>query len=79
MPSLWLMRNADGETEDYALRDVTRSYRRYCIDARGELVPYEQVLANARFCVESQGVTATAATAMARALPADMPAWRGRH
>jgi hypothetical protein len=51
-----------------------------CTDARGELVPYEQVLeTNARFYVESQGVTATSASAMARAMLADMPAWRGRH
>jgi len=47
---------------------------------RGELLPYEQVLAtNARFYVESQGVTPAAADKMARAMLADMPAWRGRH
>lgn len=66
--------------EDFALGDVTRPYCRYCTDARGELLPFEKVLAtNVRFYVESQGVTAAAADKMARAMLADMPAWRGRH
>ena len=44
--------------EDFALGDVTRPYCRYCTDARGELLPFEKVLeTNARFYVESQGVT----------------------
>ena len=65
--------------EDHALGDVTREYCRYCTDARGELLPYEQVLeTNARYYVESQGVTPAAANAMARAMLADMPAWRRR-
>ena len=66
--------------EDYALGDVTRPYCRYCTDARGELLPYEKVLeTNVGFYVESQGVTRAAAITMARAMLADMPAWRGRH
>ena len=65
--------------EDFALGDVTRPYCRYCTDARGELLPFDQVLAtNARFYVESQGVTPAAADAMARAMLEDMPAWRDR-
>jgi hypothetical protein len=45
--------------EAYAVGDVNRPYRSYCTDIRGELVPYGQVLeTNARFYVESQGVTA---------------------
>jgi hypothetical protein len=65
--------------EDYALGDVTRPYCRYCTDARGELLPYEQVLeTNKRFYVESQGITPEAATRMAREMLADMPAWRDR-
>jgi hypothetical protein len=66
--------------EDYALGDATRPYCRYCTDARGELLSYEQVLkTNARFYVESQGVTPAAANVMARAMLADMPAWRDRN
>jgi len=34
---------------------------------------------NIGFYVDSQGVTRTAAIAMARAMLADMPAWRGRN
>ncbi|MBV8055486.1 MAG: hypothetical protein JOZ29_09295 [Deltaproteobacteria bacterium] len=68
------------QPEDHALGDVSHEYCRYCTDARGELLPYEQVLAtNARFYVESQGVTPAAADQMARAMLADMPAWRSRH
>ncbi len=33
---------------------------------------------NVGFYVESQGVTRAAAITMARAMLADMPAWRGR-
>src|SRR5207253_3080327 len=63
-----------------ALGDVTRAYCRHCTDARGELLPYEQVLeTNARYYVQSQGITPDAATRLAQALLADMPAWRGRH
>ena len=66
--------------EGLALGDVTRAYCRYCTDARGELLPYEQVLeTNARYYVQSQGITSDAATRLAQALLADMPAWRGRH
>ena len=66
--------------EDFALGDVTRLYCRYCTDARGELLPYEQVLAfNAHIYEDSQGVTPEAAMRLARDLLADMPAWRGRH
>ncbi len=66
--------------EDFALGDVTRPYCRYCTDAHGELLPYEQVLeTNAGFYVDSQGVTRAAAIEMARAMLADQPAWRGRH
>ncbi len=66
--------------DDFALGDVTRPYCSYCTDARGELLPYEQVLdTNARIYEQSQGVTPEAAKRLAQALLADMPAWRGRH
>src|SRR5947208_583464 len=53
-------------------------YARLVIEAR--LLPYEQVLeTNARYYVQSQGITPDAATRLAQALLADMPAWRGRH
>jgi hypothetical protein len=66
--------------EDFALGDATRPYCRYCTDERGQLLPFEEVLAtNVRFYVESQGITPAAADEMARAMLKDMPAWRSRH
>ena len=66
--------------EDFALGDVTQPYCAWCTDARGKLLPYEQVLeTNARIYEESQGVTSEAAKRLAQALLADMPAWRDRH
>jgi len=66
--------------EDFALGDVTQPYCSYCTDARGKLLPYEQVLeTNARIYEQSQGVTPEAAKQLAQALLADMPAWRKRH
>jgi hypothetical protein len=63
--------------EDFALGDRSQPYCRYCTDARGALLPYEEVLdTNARYYVESQGVNAEAARGMAAALLASMPAWR---
>jgi len=67
------------KAEDFARGDVTRPYCRYCTDAHGELLPYEQVLEiNVGFYVESQGITRAAAIEMARAMLADKPAWRVR-
>jgi hypothetical protein len=66
--------------EDFALGDVTQPYCSYCTDARGKLLPYEQVLeTNARSYEATQGVTPEAAKRLAQALLADMPAWRDRH
>jgi hypothetical protein len=66
--------------EDFALGDVTQPYCSYCTDARGKLLPYEQVLeTNARIYEQSQGVTPEAAKQLAQALLADMPAWREKH
>jgi hypothetical protein len=65
--------------EDHALGDVTQQYCRWCTDERGQLLPYESVLAmNAESYVKSQGVTLDAAKRLAAAMLADMPAWRNR-
>ncbi|MFI5399986.1 MAG: zinc ribbon domain-containing protein [SAR324 cluster bacterium] len=65
--------------EDFALGDTTQPYCRSCTDAKGRLLPYEKVLElNAHYYVQSQGVTPDAAVRMARALLADMPAWKGQ-
>jgi hypothetical protein len=65
--------------EDFALGDPTQPYCRYCTDAAGGLLPYEDVLAyNANHYVATQGVNPEAAKSMAAALLASMPAWRDR-
>jgi Putative zinc ribbon domain len=65
--------------EDFALGDPSLAHCRYCTDALGALLPYETVLAtNARYYVNSQGVSPEAARGMAAALLASMPAWRSR-
>src|SRR5260370_16878305 len=66
--------------EDFALGDVTQPYCSYCTDARGKLLPYEQVLeTNARIYEQSQGVTPEAAKHFAQPLPADIPACPENH
>src|SRR5438309_1005608 len=75
--------------QDLGLRAVLRAHLRVLADfepfyarlvPEAELLPYEQVLeTNARYYVQSQGITPDAATRLAQALLADMPAWRGRH
>jgi len=65
--------------EDFALGDPSQPYCRYCTDTAGALLPYEDVLkTNARHYVDTQGVSPEAATMMAAALLASMPAWRDR-
>ena len=65
--------------EDFALGDPTSPYCCYCTDAKGRLLPYEEVLAtNAKFYIDSQGIAPEAANRMAQALLAGMPAWKGR-
>jgi len=65
--------------EDFALGNPASLYCRYCTDAQGNLLPYEQVLATEiGFYVKSQGITPEAATRLAEALLADKPAWKSR-
>ncbi len=63
--------------EDFALGDITSQYCKYCVDLKGELLPYESILkANANYYRESQGLTELAATKMAKDLLVSMPAWK---
>ena len=65
--------------DDFALGDPSQPYCRNCTDARGALLPYEAVLdVNARYYINSQGISADAANGMAASLLATMPAWRDR-
>jgi len=63
--------------EDFALGDTSSTYCKYCTDESGKLLPYETILqSNARHYQESQGLTAVAATKMAKDLMKTMPAWK---
>lgn len=63
--------------EDFAMNDETSSYCTYCVDKKGELLPYETILKNnAHYYKESQGLTEQAATKMAKDLLLTMPAWK---
>jgi hypothetical protein len=63
--------------EDFALGDISSSYCKYCVDQKGELLPYETILENnAHYYKESQGLTEQAATKMAKDLLKTMPAWK---
>ena len=68
------MRTAD----DFAGGKLDSAYCSTCGDESGQLKPYEEVLrANADYLVRQQGIDATAARGLARALLASMPAWKG--
>jgi hypothetical protein len=67
------------EPRDFAGGDPRAEYCSACADAGGRLKPYEDVLrVNADYLVRQQGLDPRAASEMARALLASMPAWRGR-
>ncbi len=63
--------------EDFALGDLSSDYCKYCVDATGQLLPYETILkSNAHYYQESQGITEQAALNMAQDLLKTMPAWK---
>lgn len=65
--------------DDYAGGNPDAEYCSTCAEASGRLRPYGEVLqANADYLVREQGIAPQAARAMAHALLASMPAWRGR-
>jgi hypothetical protein len=64
---------------DYAGGNPSAEFCSTCAEASGRLRPYREVLqANADYFVREQGIDPQAARAMAHALLASMPAWRGR-
>jgi Na+-translocating ferredoxin:NAD+ oxidoreductase RNF subunit RnfB len=64
---------------DFAGGVVGAAYCNTCGDDQGRLRPYDEVLHdNAEFYVREQGLDRSAATEMARALLATMPAWKHR-
>lgn len=63
--------------EDFAMGDTSSAYCKYCVDTKGQLLPYESILkANAQYFQESQGLTEQAAIKMTKDLLKTMPAWK---
>jgi hypothetical protein len=67
------------QPSDFAGGDPAAAFCSTCADARGKLKPFNQVVeANANYFVSEQGIDASAAREMARALLLSMPAWTAR-
>jgi hypothetical protein len=65
--------------EDFAQSNVISIYCSHCTNERGELLPFETILAaNIRYYMDSQGIAEAAAKTMAINLLANMPAWKNR-
>ena len=63
--------------EDFAMGNLESQFCTYCVDKKGELLPYQTILENnAHYYKESQGLTEQAATKMAKDLLVTMPAWK---
>jgi hypothetical protein len=63
--------------EEFALGDLNSDFCKYCTDAAGKLLPFEQILkANADYFKESQGLAEHAAFKMATDLLKSQPAWK---
>lgn len=65
--------------EDFALSNTSSDFCRYCVDNKGKLLTYEQILENnASYFQESQGITQQAAVKMAADLLKTQPAWKNK-
>lgn len=54
---------------DHALGDITQKYCSHCTDAKGKLLPYEEILkGTANYLVRSQGIAMQSALDMAKNL-----------
>ena len=63
--------------DDFAMGDTSSIYCKYCVDEKGELLSYDEILkTNAHYYMESQGLTEQAATKMAKDLLKTMSAWK---
>lgn len=63
---------------DHAQGDVTKDYCLYCARPDGSMKSYDEALAGmAGFMMKTQGLAESAATQAAKAMLANLPAWRG--
>jgi hypothetical protein len=65
--------------QDHAGGKMDAEFCSTCAEPNGTLKPFDAVVqANAQYYVREQGVSLSAASAMAKALLASMPAWQTR-
>lgn len=65
------------KSEDFALGNMEQDYCSYCTDKEGKLFAFDKILnMNAKYYIESQGVTQEAALKMATDLLKNQPAWK---
>lgn len=65
--------------DDHAGGNMDAEYCSTCAEPSGALKPFDDVVqANAEYFVREQGVSFSAASEMAKALLASMPAWQAR-
>jgi len=62
---------------DHALGDVNQQFCAHCVDSKGDLLPYEEILkGTANYLVHSQGLAMQPALQIAKDLLREQPAWR---
>ena len=65
------------KSEDFSLGNTASEYCKFCVDEKGHLLPFENILqGTAKFYVDSQGLNLDAATQMAKEMLLEMPAWK---
>lgn len=64
---------------DHALGDESKEYCRYCARPDGSMQSYDEKLESMTgFIVRTQGLDAAVARSTARAMMAELPAWKNR-
>ena len=65
------------QPEDFALGDINSNFCKFCVDHKGNLLPFDDILqGTAKFYVDSQGINLESATQMAREMLLEMPVWK---
>jgi hypothetical protein len=73
---MYRVRDADGEKEDFAMGDTTKTYCKFCARSDGSMQNYaEKLKSMTGFIVRTQGIMEDAAQAVAREMMSKLPAW----
>lgn len=67
------------QKDDFAMGDTTKNYCKYCAREDGTMQDYDEKLEGMiSFIVNTQGLDASAAESTAKAMMANLPAWKDR-